>query len=79
MPDYFVLRRSFPPVFLLFHTHARVNVILLKKFLRKLDENMKICRNHPQIFRYGLYVALHKGYDKMGSGSDSRYFIHILQ
>ena len=29
--------------------------------------------------RYGLYVALHKGYDEMGSGSDSRYFIYILQ
>ena len=27
-------------------------------------------------FGYGVYVALHKGYDKMGSGSDSRYFIY---
>ena len=31
------------------------------------------------IRRYGLYVALHKGCDEMGSGSDSRYYIYILQ
>ena len=32
-----------------------------------------------ELYGYGLYVALHKGYDEMGSGSDSRYFIYILQ